>query len=259
MTIRTKSVFYYVNEITEENYALNFIEPNQDNVELLAELDIGGYSISDLLLELEGKLNQVGKAEYTVNFNRNTRIVTISADDDFDILPIGGSNSGVSAWPTLGFSIDQTGGDSYNSNNPIGVEYLPQYFLQEYLDKNDNLEGVQTSLNESASGISEVVTFGQLRFYEFNIKWIKNLEKTNSSFLDINPNAVQDARNFLEFCIKKNNLEYMPDINDRSFFDKILLDSTPSQRDGTGFRLRELTNQGLDGYYETGRLKFRVL
>jgi hypothetical protein len=259
MTIRTRSVFYFVEEITEENFSLNFIEPNADNVELNAKLGIGSYTMSDLAIEVENKLNQTGQVTYNVTFDRDTRIMTIAGDDLFNILASSGSNIGITAWATIGFTTDQTGLSSYNGDSAFGSEYLPQYFLQDYIDKNDNLDNIQSSINESASGDVEVVTFGDLRFYEFNIRWITDTLPKSGSWLEYRENAVQKARDFLTFCIRKQDLEFMPDRDTRGTFDKVILESTRASRNGTGFLLRELTGQGLDEYYETGRLRFRVL
>lgn len=259
MTIKTKSAFYYIDEIIENNNYLNFIEPNQDNVELTAILDVGSYTPTDLATQVQSKLNQTGKVNYTVTFDRDTREFTIAGDDDFDLLVATGSNSGFSAYPVIGFQLDQAGAQTY-TGAASGSEYLPQLELQDYKDKNDNIENIQSSINQSSSGIVEVVTFGRVRYYEFNVKYITNkVTKGITKYIEYRDDALADIRSFMEFATRKQNLEFMPDRSDRSAFDTVLLEQTRSGRDGTSYELRELIGQGLEGYFETGRLRFRVI
>ena len=49
----------------------------------------------------------------------------------------------------------------------------------------------------------------------------------------------------------------MPDRDTPSTFTKCILESTPADKNGTGFRLRELYSSGLTNYFESGTLKFR--
>lgn len=257
MTIKTKSVFYYIDGITSDNLYMNFIEPNQLNIELTAELRIGTYSMSQLVTEVQRALNDAGDNVYTVVFDRDTRIVTISADDDFDLLVTTGANSGASTYSLLGYTSNKSGSDTYDADEAFGSSYEPQYFFQDYKDVDNNVDGIRASVNESASGVIEVVTFGRRSFYEFNIKWITDKAQSKSSPFDEDLNALQNSRDFLDFAITKQNLEFMKDKSDRNTFDVVLLESTRKSRQGTSYELRELLGQGLDEYYETGILKFR--
>ena len=258
MTIKTRSVFYYVDGITSDNNLMNFIEPNQANIELTGTLQIGTYSMSQLVIEVQRALNDAGENTYTVTFDRATRIMTIAADDDFNLLVTTGSNAGLSVWSLIGFTSDKTGSATYDSDEAFGSAYKPQYLLQSYKDVDNNVEGIRSSVNESASGVVEVVTFGNRSFYEMNIKWITDRVVSKSSFLENNQNALTEARSFLSFCITKQNLEFMKDETNRDTFDIVLLESTRASRQGTSYELRELLiGEGLDEYYETGVLKFR--
>ena len=93
----------------------------------------------------------------------------------------------------------------------------------------------------------------------FNIKYIKDGQPCSDSIYGNDPNAVQNARDFLSFCIGKSRLEFMIDEADRNTFETVLLESTRKSRDGTAYELRELYNENLLGYYETGRLEFRKI
>jgi len=257
MTIQTRPVFYYVDEITETSNLLNFSEPNIAPDELAATLDVGSRSMTDLMTEIEKGLNDAGDQDYTVTLDRDTRFVTISSSDVFDLYPVTGSNTGLSAFSLIGFTTDRTGLSSYESDVVMGGEYSPQFYPQSYKSFENNIENVQASVNESASGIIEVLSFGQRRFMEMNITFITNRPQSKSAPIENNPNAMSETRSFLTFLITKSNLEYMEDRDNRSTFDKILLESTKQSRQGTAFQLNELVNKGFEEFFETGTLKFR--
>lgn len=253
MTIKTKSTFYFVDGITSDNNYINFIEPTQDNIELTTQLQIGTYSMTQLAQELQRGMNDVGENDYTVTFDRDTRIMSITGDATFNLLVTSGSNSSASIWGLVGFTSDKTGLLTYDGDSAFGSEFSTNYPFQDYKDFINNVEGIRPSINESASGVIEVVTFGKRSFMECNIKWITNKD----SFIGKGAQALEDVRSFLDFCITKQNLEFMKDTSDRASFDIVLLESTRKSRDGTSYELRELLKQGLDEYYETGVLKFR--
>jgi len=51
----------------------------------------------------------------------------------------------------------------------------------------------------------------------------------------------------------------MANTADRSTFEKVILESTGESKDGVGFKIKEMYDQGLPGYYESGTLVFRVV
>jgi hypothetical protein len=253
MTIKTKSTFYFVDGITSDNNYLNFIEPTKDNIELASQLQIGTYSMTQLATEIQRGMNDVGENEYVVNFDRDTRILSITGDATFDLLVTTGSNSGASIFGLIGFTTDKIGLLTYDGDTSFGSEYTTSYPFQNYKDFINNVQGIRPSINESASGVIEVVTFGQRSFMECNIKWVTNRD----SFIGKGGTNLELTREFLDFAITKQNMEFMKDSSDRSTFDIVLLEKTRKSRDGTSYELNELIKQGLDEYYETGILTFR--
>lgn len=257
MTIQTTPVFYFIDPIDNTNFALNFVEPNISASELEAQLNPGGRTMTNLMVEVERAMNDAGQETYTVTLDRDTRLVTISGTDTFELLVATGSN-GNSVFSLLGFTgADRTGSSSYEGDTPIGTEYIPQFPLQDYIDFNDNLDNVQSSVQETASGVVEVVTFGNKQFTEFNITFITDRFKVKGNPIQNNQNAIQEARDFLTFAITKQNIEFMKDKSDRDTFDTVLLERTPQSRDGTAFLLRELISRGFEEFYETGKIRFR--
>ena len=259
MTIQTKPMIYYIDGITSANNLLNFREPNAViTTEKTATLLVGSRTMTDLMTEVERALNDAGENEYTVNFDRSTRIVTISANDTFELLVSSGANIGLDPFSLLGFTgSDRTGAATYDGDTAIGTAYIPQFIPQAFKAFEDSLESVEATINESASGVIEVVSFGDRRFMEFNLFGITNVSKTKGNPIQNNPTGVEDARSLMEFLIKKNEVEFMINFEDVNTFDSMLLESTPLSRIGTSYRLNELINRNLNDHYETGVLKFR--
>ena len=257
MTIQTTPVFYFIEAVDNTNFALNFVEPNIGPTELEAQLTAGARTMTDLMVEVERAMNDAGQETYTVTLDRTTRLVTISSTDTVELLVATGSN-GNSVFPLLGFTgADRTGASSYTGDTAIGTEYIPQFPLQDFVDFDNNLDNIQSSVQETASSVVEVITFGNRQFTEFNITFITDRFKTKGNIIQNNSSAVAEARAFMTFAITKQNIEFMKDKSNRGTFDTMLLERTPQARDGTAFLLRELVNRGFEDYFETGRIRFR--
>lgn len=206
-------------------------------------------------------MNAVGNLEYTVSFDRDTRFVTISSTETFDLLPVTGSNAGTSIFALIGFTTDRSSSTSYLADGELGRVYVPQFPVQNYKDSKDNKTAISPSINESASGIKEVIRFGNLKRFTFNFTLItdNNVGDTGTGPWFNNQSAVAEANDFMDFTTDQNPVEYMPDMTDTSTFKKILLDRTPQGRNGTDYELKEMIAQKLVGFYETGNIVFRDL
>lgn len=260
MALNTRPKFYFVDPVTKDNQLLNFIEPLQDNVELTATIAVGSYTMTELMIAVQGAMNSVGKLTYAVSLDRDTRIVTIASTETFELLVTTGTNAGLSIYPLVGFTADKTGAATYDSDESTGTEYLPQFPLQNYEDSKDNKTAISPSVNESASGIKEIVRFGNRRQYAFNITFITATDVgVFGPWLNTNFLAVDEANAFMDFVTDQNSIEFMVDKDDTATFVKVLLDSTPQSKVGTDYKLKELINKNLAGYYETGKLVFRNL
>lgn len=260
MALNTRPKFYYIDPVTKDNQFINYLEPLQDNTEITVSVPVGSYTMTELAAAVQSALNGSGKLDYTVTFNRSTRNITISSTEEFELLVTTGSNAGLSIYPLIGFTSDKTGASTYDSDSLIGVEYVPQFPLQSYEDSKDNKTAISPSVNEAASGVKEIIRFGNKRQYTFNITFITDLDVGSyGPWIGTNVNAVSEANAFLDFTTDQNPIEFMPDIDDVNTFKKILLDRTPESRVGTDYKLKELINRNLTDYYETGRLVFRDL
>jgi hypothetical protein len=182
MTIKTMSKFYYGHQVTVDNQYLDFSEGQ-------AVLNVGNYSLTDFVNEVARALNEVGSNNYVASVDRTTRLVTISGDSTFELYPQSGVAAAQSAYELLGFDVDKTGSNSYEGDSPSGDEYSPQFLLQSYIDKDDNQKRAFTSVNKSAKGIVETVSFGTEKFYEFNITFATDIDQGKGAPIETNLNV----------------------------------------------------------------------
>lgn len=258
MSITTRPVFYYTEGVDSTAFTIDFVEPSVSPNTLTAILNAGGYSLTELANEVSRALNATGTQGYTVSVNRSDRVFTISSSGTFNLLFSSGPTSGSSIASRIGFdAADLTSATTYDGQNGGGSEYEPQFLLQNFIGFEDNEQFISPSVNESSSGVVEVISYGSRRFMRFNIRFITDNHLGDNGYITNNPNGIQEARDFLEFCIQKKNLEFMKDRDNRSAFDTVLLERTRQSRTGTAYELRELYNLNLLGYYESGTLTFR--
>lgn len=259
MAANTKSVFYYGHLITEDNYQLDF---DEGSGEIVAELNVGSYSLTEFVVELERALNAASQLpqEYNITLDRDTRRLTVTASNSFSLLVFSGTHSGTSVFPLMGFTgADRASNTTHQGDTGSGSEYLPQFELQQYTPTSNWKNPTSANVNIASSGEVEVVRFGEVQFMECNIAWITNNDVSKADWIDNNPTAVEDTIAFLEAATKKNRIEYMEDRDNRSVYETMILDKTKESKDGVGYKLYELINKKLPDWYETKMLTFRKL
>lgn len=254
MSIKTYSLFTYGHDITNIN---DFIDFNEGAGEIATQIEIGSYTLQDFLSKILEAMNTGGNQEYTGTINRTTRKITISATSNFDLLVTTGTHSSISAFQLMGFTSDKTGSNSYEGDIASGFAYEPQFLLQDFVAFEDNVKTAQASVNESASGVVEVVSFGKNEFMECNITLATDIVPQGA--IKENANGVSDLRAFMLYAINKKPMEFIADINTPENFVSCLLEKTQQDSKGTGFKLYELYARKLVGYFETKTLTFRKL
>lgn len=255
MSISTFSIIYYDFTVSGENKFLSF---DEGAGELIAEVETGDWTATELAVKIKVALDATGTQAYTVTFNRAQRSFTISADSSFDLLVSSGT-SGASIFGLIAFTgADRTGLLTYESNGEAGDYYEPQFILQDYVPEANGRKLVSPSINKTANGRVEVIRFGVERFIQMNIKFITDIV-SDGKVIKSNVSGVDDANRFMRFAIEKKPFEFMENIADRSTFLKVILDKTPASQDGTEYSLREYYDRGLPGVYESGILTLRVL
>lgn len=257
MAIGTFSKFYFGTEITLKD---SKIDIDEGSGELTGTLDLGVYSLTALAAELQQVLNAIGTDTYTVTFNRDTRIYDIVSTGTFSILIDTGTNSSAGAYPVFGFtgSVDLSSAASHTGDSGAGSEYVTQFPPQNFVAPDFRKEKGDASVNQTASGVVEVISFGDIRFIEMDLLFITDI-KMDGKVIGNNPTGVQDAIDFLTFAIKRGAIEFMPDRDTTSTFFQVILDKTPEDGKATKFKLKEETGKNLPGIFRTGKLDFRIV
>jgi hypothetical protein len=200
-------------------------------------------------------INNNTTQEYTVQGDRDSRVITVSASSTFsllveDIFPL---NSGFTIMGFTGANL--IGLTTYTGNIASGAAYFPQFTLQEYVDFSLKKEFTDAAINTTAQGEDEVVSFGLRETCSFNIVAITDKPMEPVAPIDNNPNGVQAASFFMDYCISKGPLEFMVDRDDRATFFKVALKKTAASRDGVGYQLYEDFEIG--GIFESRTLEFK--
>lgn len=255
MSLTTFSIFYYNFSVTNDTKYISFAEGGP---ELIAEIEVGDWTATELASKIKIALDTAGANVYTVVFDRVNRTYEISSTVNFDLLVSSGT-SGASAFPLIGFTgSDRTGAGAYESNLGSGDTYEPQFILQDHIPSTNYQKLVNPAVNKTATGRVEVVRFGTEKFIQMNFKFITDVLQ-DGKVIKNNPTGVADLQRFMQFAMTKRVFEYMPNINDRSLYEAVILESAPGASDGTGYQLKELYDKGLPGFFETGVFTLRVV
>jgi len=255
MSLTTHSKFYYVEEITEENFNIEFDEGGST---LIAEIPVGSYTLTELTNAMAAAMTAAGGQTYTGAFNRTTRKISISAASNFSVHVESGIVLDTCVYSLIGWLTDRAAGTTYLGDEEAGIEYSTQFILQSYVSEEDYQQAAEATINKSASGRVEVVSFGTEKFYEMDFKFITNIAQASGSPIRNRAEGVDDFRDFVRHLTGKLPVEFMPDEGDVDTYVKLILDTTPLDSKGAGYKLKELYDKGLPGYFESGVFKFRV-
>lgn len=257
MALETKCKFYYGIEIVTDNNTLDF---DDGTGEISVVIPVGVYSPQEIALKIASLMTNAGSQTYSVTFNRSTRKLTIGASSNFEILIASGTHSATILYQTLGYTggSDLTGASSYLAPSQCGYEFVPQFYLLDYVPVEHNVRSVQASINETATGSVEVVRYGTKRFMECSMDLITNKKILDTTYWTYNPTGIEDALLFLNFATQKSKVEFMPDENKVNEYITLILESTEEDQTGIGFKLKEMLDLGT-GFYRTGKLIFREI
>ena len=255
MALLTRSKFYFGVQIDSDN---NVLDIDEGTGVVSVALAVKAFSPSELAVALSSALNSSGSLTYTVTLNRTTRLLRITASGTFSILRSSGPNSASNIYSRLGFagSGDLTGFSQYDGTTAIGFSYEPQFYLLDYVPLEHNVKSVKASINETGSGAVEVIRFGTKRYMECSMDFITDRKFIGDDIWTSNTSGIADALRFMGFAIDKSTIEFMPNGLDVANYSKLVLESTESDSQGTGFKLLEMMDYG-EGLYRTGRLVFR--
>lgn len=253
--ITTYSKFYYGIEITDENSKMDF---DEGSGELTATLDLGTYTPEEIADEVALQLNAIGDFTYTCTFDRTTRLLTITSSSSVEMLFNTGTNALVSAYDTLGFDTSADDTDtSFVGASACCSKYEPQFILQSYTPVEHMVEQLHATVNETITGRQELITYGDMAMMRCNMTFITDIAQPSGGPIVNNASGVASVLDFLSWCSKKNKIEFMPDKDIASAYINLVFDSSAAAKEGTKFRLKELYDRGLSGYYETELMTFR--
>lgn len=254
--LENHSKFYYGWLITNTNKYIDF---NDGAGVKTATLKVGYYSSSELMIEIKKKMDAQSSLDFTILFNRTTRKFTISSTSNFSLLFSTGPNAAQSTASLLGYTAtDKTSASTYLAENVSGYEYKTQFYIQSYKDTSTNRKAIDGTVNKSASGVIEVIKFGNERFMEGEFLFITNIVQESISIIRTNTKGREDFIQFIEWCTEKAPVEFIKIENDPSTFQTLVLESTPSDSKGLDYDLIEMYDRGLAQYYRSGVLKFRL-
>lgn len=258
MSLSTYSKFYYGQTVTIDN---QYIDIDEGVGAIAVLIPVGSYTLTKLIEIVAQSLNAYGTNTYTVSVNRATRYVTITSNNPVDILWATGANTSKSIASLLGFaSMDTLATVSTTGSAACGSVYTPQLPLQSYIPTTNSFKAASATVSKSASGNKvSVQSFGEERFMKCNIKFVTNIAQPSGSKLRSDTSAVTNLLSFLNYITTKAPIEFMEDEDNSATFEKLILESTASQSDGTGYELKEYYDKNLPGYFETGSLTFKVI
>lgn len=255
MALDVFSQFFYGFTIDNENRYLNISEGGP---EIQVELDPGTYTLTDAALMIQTAFNNAGTLTYVVSTDRSNQTFTIEGSANWSALIQSGTLGANQAWSVLGFplGLDLTGTDTYSGTSPVVSVFRPQFWLQDYVPSTNRKRKAETTVRKTATGEVEVVTFGDERFMKCSVMFSTD-KPMDGKVIENNPNGVGDLRDFMDYCITKQKLEFMENRDNPNSFETMILESTEQSRDGVEFELREMVGQNLPDFFEVKNLIFR--
>lgn len=250
MALKAKSSFLYGYQITTLNRSLDFRAVTGGPV-LLAQLRIGYYSLTTLLVEIKRALEASDSLRtYTASANRSVsggtqnRVTILSSGSYFDLLFATGPRVGSSIAPIIGFSnTDQVGGVSYTGTLSTGTLLVTEREAYSYISPEQN-RTVNGAVSISAVGEKESIVWGIQEFCEGTWRH-ENGVKINAEWAP-----------FMTWAIKQITFDFTPEITSPNIFYNVTLESTASDGRGLGYKFKEMLPD-FPFYYDTGNLRFR--
>ena len=245
-----RSSFLYGYDVTVETNTFYF---DEGGGVLSFTVEAGAYSFTALGEKLALKLNATGSQNYTVTTNRDKRSYIISAPVAFDLLP---SAAIQTIFSVIGFAADSLGLASHEGDM-TGSLYLPQFPLENYTSFDDYKKPIKGNATEAPSGITKATSFGTNSFMACDIKYITDVMQLSGSPVEGNATGKVDAKAFADYLITKGELEFMFDRENTADFSRCIIEKTKTDKNGLGYRFKELYGRGMPNVFELSGLEFR--
>lgn len=253
MALSKNSKFYYGLTIDDSN---QFLDYREGDATLFATLSHGSYTFASFMVELTRAMNGSAGQIYSCSVDRTTRLVTISADDEFELLSLTGIHKDSSVFGLLGADllIDLSDENSYTFADPCGFEYVTQFPLQSYIPFHLNKKPIDAVKNKTAGGVIQAVSFGIEKRMECEMLFITDIAQPLGGPVTSNQNGVLDVTAFLDYAVTAAELEFMEDADNPLNYNVCVLDSTEEDSNGLGYRLTEEFDKDLPEYFRSGKL-----
>lgn len=258
MSLKTLSKFYYGHQVTQKNRYISFSEGGP---EITAELRPGSYTLSKYAIEVARAMTEVGGQDYLPILDRATRKITISAENNFELLCFTGTTSGATALTMIGFNMteDKSGSNSYESDNGSGMVFSPQLLLQDYVPFENKQGFTGTTVNKSAYS-TEIISIGRQRFMKCNVKYQTNKPiGNNTGRYEQDDEGLENLRSFMLAVTEAQKIEFMPDRDNVDNYYNCIIESTAGSKNGTEFEIQETFNEKLPDFYHSGLMTFREI
>jgi hypothetical protein len=251
--------FYFGTRVTDQAFVLDF---EAASVIYSIRVPYGRWSPKAMRAVLETNILAQSGIACIVSFNYSTRRYRLDFDSTVEILGATGPNAGVSILPVLGFdTIDQTG-TQFTGTSQASLKFSPNFVLNPFQDKVNTLELLGGRFQESVSGRSEVVSFGERRFYRFGTRYITDKVLDGSSYIKTNTQAVNQARSFLEHVLKLSTIDLILDrtkiSNTFDFEPDDIIRRNLGNASFTVIELNEMVGEGLQGFYSIDPLQYDI-
>lgn len=250
MALSAKSLFNYKIEVTTLNQNIDFVNELGGDT-LTAVLAVGFYSPATLAQQIAFQIQSLDSVNiYTVTVARNVlggtqNRITITTNGSYlDLLFGTGPNVNTSAATLMGFNqTDYTGSTSYTGSASTGSILIPDYIGYNFLD---DLNGAKVfgSVNISASGLKEAVTFNIQQFVEVEFKYEAKARLTLWA-------------DFFTWAQAQKPFDFTPEIVNPTRFFTCTLEKTIANDQGLGWKMPEMLPQ-FPNFYTTGALVFRI-
>lgn len=251
MALLAPSRFLYGYEVTVNNASLDFRAVALGPV-LQATLTLGYYSLTSLMEEVKRQMQAVDPARvYTVSADRSvaggTQVrITIQTNGAYlDLLFASGPRTFTNCAALLGYLVvDRTGSTSYQSQGTSGIVVITSLYGYNFLGT-DHLRRNFGSVNVSASGQKETITFGLQKFWQVQFKFIPALEWTTNWV------------SLMTWMIRQRRIEFCPEITSPNTIFEGTLETTGEDGKGLAYRGTEMLPE-YPNYYDAGLMRFRV-
>lgn len=251
MALKAKSSFLWGLQVTTLNRSLDF-RASPGGPVLLASLQLGFYSLTDLLNEIVRAMAAVDHTNtYTVTSNRSfangtqNRTTFVTSGTYLDLLFGSGPRAASSCNFLLGFpGTDQTGALTYTGTSSAGTVLVPTMWGYNYLS-NKHTKKAFGSLNISATGQKEAIVFQIQQFFQVQFKY-EPLQFIDSDWVP-----------FLEWAIQQKPFDFTPEITDPNTAYDVTLETTENDDQGLSYQLTEMLPE-FPNLYDTGLMTFRL-